>query len=306
MMDPQRRLELSRLLSRLDRLGPGDPLPELEDGRQPGEAFRIGVTGPLGAGKSTLINRLAGCYRRKDMTIGIIAVDPSSPFTGGALLGDRVRMSELARDEGVFIRSLATRGASGGLAAGAVDSADLLDAAGFDRIIIETVGVGQAEVDIAGACDAVVVVFEPGSGDSIQAMKAGLMEIADLFVVNKQDMPGADRFLLDLETILEMRAPAGRPDILTTAAATGEGVAELCTWLEIYWTRVQGDDSLNKRRTGQRFDRIRRAVRDIVVREMWESVPPEDIERAVKSDFPVKEAAYKLVSKYFSRRTGDR
>ncbi len=300
-MDPQRRHELSRLLSRLDRLEPGETLPQVKDCRPVREAFRIGITGPLGAGKSTLINQLTGHYRQRDVTVGVIAVDPSSPFTGGALLGDRVRMSDLAMDDGVFIRSLATRGASGGLAASAADAADLLDAFGFDRIIIETVGVGQSEVDIAGACDATVVVFDPGSGDGIQAMKAGLMEIADLFVVNKKDMRGADRFILDLETVLGMKAERNRPHILATVATTGEGMSDLRDWLEEYFQRIKGNGDLEHRRSEQRSRRIRRAAQDAIVRKLWDTVPQEQVERAVQSGLPVKEAALELIGNFFPR-----
>ena len=152
-----------------------------------GNSYRIGITGPPGSGKSTITNHLTKFYRKQDKKVGIIAVDPTSPFTGGALLGDRVRMSEIGNDQNIFIRSMATRGSLGGLSIKAVDAADVLDAAGYDIIIMETVGVGQSELDIAQAADSTVVVLVPESGDSVQAMKAGLMEIADFFVLNKSD-----------------------------------------------------------------------------------------------------------------------
>ncbi len=158
-----------------------------------GAARRIGITGPPGGGKSTLIERLTAHYRAAGLTVGVVAVDPSSPFTGGALLGDRIRMERTAMDPGVFIRSMASRGSLGGMATTTGEVADVMDAFGFDRILIETVGVGQSELDVASVADTTVVVLVPESGDGIQVMKAGLMEIADVFVVNKADRPGADR-----------------------------------------------------------------------------------------------------------------
>jgi LAO/AO transport system kinase len=171
-----------------------------------GRGRRIGITGPPGAGKSTLTAALVGTYRKEGLTVGVIAVDPTSPFTGGALLGDRIRMESVALDPGVFIRSMATRGSLGGLAEATGEVADVLDAFGTDRIIIETVGVGQSELDVSRNADSTVVVLVPESGDSIQTLKAGLMEIADTFVVNKADRPGADRLRHELELMLGLRS----------------------------------------------------------------------------------------------------
>jgi LAO/AO transport system kinase len=200
-----KKAALARAVSIVENRRPGADRLLAELHSKLGHARRIGITGPPGAGKSTLTTELAAAYRAAGLTVGIVAVDPTSPFTGGALLGDRIRMESVALDPGVFIRSMATRGSLGGLAAATRDVTDVLDAFGFDRVIIETVGVGQTELDVSKTADTTMVVLVPESGDSIQTLKAGLMEIADIFVVNKSDRPGADRLRNELELMIGLR-----------------------------------------------------------------------------------------------------
>lgn len=211
--DAGRKAALARAVSIVENHRPGFDVLASALHPQLGRARRIGVTGPPGAGKSTLTTQLVRGWREAGLTVGVVAVDPTSPFTGGALLGDRIRMESVALDPGVFIRSMATRGSLGGLASATRDVCDVLDAFGFDIILIETVGVGQSELDVARTADTTVVVLVPESGDSIQTLKAGVMEIADLFVVNKADRPGADRLRNDLELMLGLRSGATLRDV---------------------------------------------------------------------------------------------
>jgi LAO/AO transport system kinase len=201
-----------------------------------GRAYIIGLTGPPGVGKSTLVDKIAKELRRRGKTIGIIAIDPSSPFTGGAFLGDRIRMQDRCTDEGVFIRSMATRGHLGGLARATIDAVKILDASGKDFIVIETVGAGQAEVDIVRVADTVVVILAPGLGDEIQAIKAGIIEIADIIVVNKADLPGADKTVIQLESVLKLNQSlslrAWRVPVIKTIAETNIGILELLDAIE--------------------------------------------------------------------------
>jgi LAO/AO transport system kinase len=262
-----------------------------------GRARRIGLTGPPGAGKSTITALLVKHFRDQGLKVGVIAVDPTSPFTGGALLGDRVRMENVALDPGVFIRSMATRGSLGGLAAATREVADVLDAFGFDILLIETVGVGQSELDVARTADSTVLVLVPESGDSIQTLKAGVMEVADIFVVNKADRPGADRLRNDVELMLGLRrgvsfgsmpahhgvdlkrvnpARAARepaaeanpvawsPPVLSAVATRQEGIAEMAAALDRHFVYLQQSGTLRARRR----ERLRERVMDVVERKV--------------------------------------
>ncbi len=225
-----------------------------------GGAHRVGITGPPGAGKSTLVTALVRGWRAAGRRVGVLAVDPTSPFSGGALLGDRVRMSGLSGDSGVFIRSFATRGELGGLSRAVHDAADVLEAAGFDPVVIETVGVGQSEVAIAAAADTVIVVLAPGSGDSVQAMKAGLVEAADILVVNQADRPGAEGLASDLAAAVELQAAGRKAPVLQTVATTGLGVEALRAEVDLRRPVDPGPGAADERRKGRARHRIQHEV----------------------------------------------
>jgi LAO/AO transport system kinase len=273
-----------------------------------GRARRVGITGPPGAGKSTLTTLLAETYLAEGLTVGIVAVDPTSPFTGGALLGDRVRMERVALHPNVFIRSMATRGSLGGLASTTREVCDVLDAYGIDRILVETVGVGQSELDIARLADTSAVVLVPESGDSIQTLKAGVMEIADLFVVNKADRPGADRLRNDIELMLGLRSGATlkdvpahhgvdlkhvnpkrvareaaarddehwTPPVLRTIGATGEGLPEFVSSLERHFAYLERSGTLHARRRARLRERVVDAVEHRVRRRLWSDASTQE------------------------------
>jgi LAO/AO transport system kinase len=279
------------------------------------KARRVGFTGPPGAGKSTLLAALATAYRRAGDEVGVVAVDPTSPFSGGALLGDRIRMNDLATDAGIFIRSMATRGSLGGLATTTREVIDLMDAFGFPRVLVETVGVGQTELEITGAADTVVVVLVPESGDGVQAMKAGLMEIADVFVVNKSDRPGADRLVTEVRTALHLRegeamrnvpvhhgvdlsgvarsktergaktGPRARSaagdggweiPVLKTVAQSGEGVDALLEAIDRHRAHLESSGRLEARQRARAERRVREVVERELKRRTWSRV---DVQR---------------------------
>jgi LAO/AO transport system kinase len=268
-----------------------------------GHARRIGITGPPGAGKSTITNLVTREFRNAGLTVGIVCVDPTSPFTGGALLGDRVRMESIALDSGVFIRSMATRGSLGGLAASTREVADVLDGFGFDRVIIETVGVGQSELDVARTADTTMVVLVPESGDSIQTLKAGVMEIADVFVINKSDRPGADRLRNDVELMLGLRkgtsysnmpahhgvdlkrmmnparvaredaaeqtGPSWTPPVLRAVAAKDEGISEIVESLNRHFSYLETTGALRSRRRERLVERVVEVAERKMRRRLW-------------------------------------
>ena len=270
---------------------------------QTGRARILGITGPPGGGKSTLVQRLAQAYRREGHKVGIVAVDPSSPFTGGAILGDRIRMAEIYTDPGVFIRSMATRGALGGLARATSDAVDVLDAAGFEIILIETVGVGQDEVDIVRAADTTAVVLVPGLGDDIQAIKAGILEIADVFIVNKAEREGADRAVAELSTMLDFSAHAAwRPPIVKTTAPSGAGVPEAVRALEAHGAHLAQSPEGARRRAIRARSRLLSLLEERFRQTIEARAPePDGLEEAVRAVMTRREDPYSAAGRLFER-----
>jgi LAO/AO transport system kinase len=297
------RRALARVISQVE-----DQAPESRDllaalFPHTGHAHIVGVTGAPGTGKSTLVNALARVYRATGRTVGIIAVDPTSPFSGGALLGDRVRMRDLSGDPGIFIRSMATRGSLGGLARTTADVITVLDGAGFDRILIETVGVGQAEIDIASAAHTTIVVEAPGMGDEVQAIKAGVLEIADVFAVNKADREGADHTAMALQMMQGLapsatahHRPSGSsgqghpqpgpqadgswlPPIIKTVAMRGDGVTALCDWIERHAEHLRSTGQLGRREEMRATSELDHILRDALLDELTQRLPPDHLER---------------------------
>ncbi len=275
-----------------------------------GRAHTVGVTGSPGAGKSTLINQLIKEFRGRSRSVGVIAIDPTSPFTGGAILGDRVRMQELARDPQVFVRSMGTRGRLGGLGRATEDAVAVLDAAGKDLVIVETVGVGQDEVDIAGAAQTTAVVMVPVMGDGIQAMKAGLLEVADVFVVNKADLDGADRMAAELETISALNDRDWQPPVLETVATSGLGIALLADALDSHRTHL----SSLRQATEPKAHMIRKRLLAIAGSDLLEMLETQVGERRLRhvvdlvaaGERDVYSAAEDLVESFLQRNRAER
>lgn len=272
-----------------------------------GKAHVIGLTGPGGSGKSTLIEKMVREYRRRGKTVGIVAIDPTSPFTGGAFLGDRIRMQELSTDEGVFIRSMATRNYAGGIAKATKDAVKILDAAGKDMVIVETVGAGQSEVEIIKVAHTIVVVHAPGLGDEIQAIKAGLMEIADIFVVNKADRENADKAVIDIQAMLQHgdRETAWKTPILKTTAITGDGVPQLVEKIEEH--RIFLEKGLGFKRSlgkaeAELVDVIKETVANSIIEELKrEGIFEEVLREIVERKIDPASAAQKLLNKKFGK-----
>lgn len=289
-----------------------------------GRAHIVGITGAPGTGKSTLVTELAKAYRKQGLSVGIIAVDPTSPFSGGAILGDRIRMRDLATDPNVFIRSMATRGSLGGLARATADAAHVLDAAGYPVILVETVGAGQSEVDIARMAHTTLVIQMPASGDEIQAIKAGILEVADIIVVNKADLPGADQAVAALEAMLDLNSGhtewhhgrlfrveralgnkdrvqlAWRPPVLKTCALRGEGIEELMQAIAAH-LQYQRDSGLQRERERERAaEQLRRILRYTLLEQLLDRIPKqalqETVERIVARELDPYSAAETLIA----------
>jgi len=265
--------------------------------------YRIGITGPPGAGKSTITSKLAILYKDFGFRVGIIAVDPTSPFTGGALLGDRVRMSAIELDPNIFIRSMASRGSLGGLSKSTREVSDILDAAGFEIILLETVGVGQSELDIVRAADTTIVTLVPESGDVIQAMKAGLMEIADIFLINKSDRPGSEQAVMSIQTILGLRdhdETTWIPKIIKTIATDGKGVENIISAVSEHKNKMEKEGSLQKRRIDREKERIEELVNQNLLNNFWDekkkNILNSNLENLIKNKITPYELLNRLVN----------
>ncbi|MCF8260290.1 MAG: methylmalonyl Co-A mutase-associated GTPase MeaB [Melioribacteraceae bacterium] len=278
-----------------------------------GNAYKIGITGPPGAGKSTLANQITKLLRKENKTVGILAIDPTSPFTGGALLGDRVRMNEIGMDDGVYIRSMATRGSLGGLSKKTIEVADILDAAKFDFIIFETVGVGQSELDIVKTADTTIVTLVPESGDAIQAMKAGLMEIADLFALNKSDRPGSESFYMSLQSMLALktkRETFEQPEIIKTVASENKGIEDLFGKIMEHRAKLIESGNLLLKREKNFKLRIKEIVRERINREIWNTERENNLESSLKSviqrEISPYKKAFEIIDQYKNEITEEK
>ncbi len=304
------RMALSKLITLIesDSLAGAEVLSALDDG-DGRESCVIGVTGPPGAGKSTLLNRIISYLRRRGHRVGVVAIDPSSPFTGGAMLGDRIRMIGHSADEGVFIRSLGTRGVTGGLSAATRDTISLYRAFGMDYVLVETVGVGQTELDVVEHADTVVVVLVPEAGDSIQAMKAGLMEIGDVFVVNKSDRLGAKKLATEIEqtAIAPRREGEWRPRVVLTQAVEGRGIEELMEAVHEHRNWLRESSTLAARRGERRMAELEEIVKELAYDRLVTSCPEEkkaDVEAIIegvrRGEIPPYEGAAAICRLFFT------
>ncbi|MER3545040.1 MAG: methylmalonyl Co-A mutase-associated GTPase MeaB [Chloroflexota bacterium] len=278
------RLALARLVSRIENNGAEARAALAALYPYTGRAHRVGVTGAPGTGKSTLVNEMAKVWRRQGQTVGIVAVDPTSPFSGGALLGDRIRMRDLAGDPGVFIRSMATRGSLGGLARATGDAVKVLDAAGFDIVLIETVGAGQSEVDIARTAHTVLVVEAPGFGDDVQAIKAGILEIADILVVNKADQPSAEHTARTLRAMLDLGQArrSWQPPILETVATEGQGVADVVEAVTRHRAYLETSGELARQERERVTAELHYLLREALVARWLRQIPDGQVDAAIE------------------------
>jgi LAO/AO transport system kinase len=271
-----------------------------------GRARILGLTGSPGAGKSTLVDQLAKHYRKQNQSIGIIAVDPTSPYTGGAILGDRIRMQDHFADSGIYIRSMATRGSLGGLARATADVTTVLDASGRDLIMIETVGVGQDEVDVVRLADITVVILVPGMGDDVQTIKAGIMEIADIFVINKSDREGAERVEREIRAMqaLASRNDNWTPPIVKTVASEGQGIAELAQAIGQYESYLKKENLLKKRNIQNWRERLVEMLRDALLDKARAHMPDGELKRYAEEVAEHKRDPYTLVEEIVGKATG--
>ena len=288
---------LARTISTVENRAPG--WSELLKALFPhtGKARVVGLTGAPGSGKSTLVDQLAKHYRKENQTVGIIAVDPTSPYTGGAILGDRIRMQDHYSDPGIYIRSMATRGSLGGLARATADAATVLDASGRDLIMIETVGVGQDEVDIVRLADVTIVILVPGMGDDVQTIKAGIMEIADIFVINKSDLDGAERVEREIRAMqsLDMRKDGWTPPVVKTVASQGQGTAELAAAIANYQAYLRKENLAFKKNVENWQERLIEMLRDAMLEEARARMDRGSLERYAAEVAEHKRDPYTLV-----------